>query len=449
MREERKGGPTVGREAAADANSESVESTVNLVSQLEKSTPWRAIWPELFIAHLRSIGWLVGPIAANGVRVGCRIPGQVHHDPDGWVCLEPNGPGTYGRKGDSREVHHWQAPEMLSAALHYARLGFAVLPVHGVSAGRCTCGEPDCPSPGKHPCTKHGFKDALKDAAVICAWWQQWPNANIGIATGAVSNLVVIDLDSEAAHAAFQLPHTATVRTGRPGGAHRWFRPPADGGPVPCSSKRLGPDIDVRGERGYVIAPPSAHVSGRRYEFEPDAGLVTITVMPDRLARAARRPNGEEAPGVMDEVSRAGAAARSVAGAEARKIPAMEELGSLLDRTLEGPFETAWTSIPPELGLPADLARLIKEGAPYGQRSEALWAAYMGLLGLDHDNATIEALLLDPANRLSEKPREKGKGRAWLQGEIRRAREKLLLRNGNTASGAGAESRTGDENRTL
>src|SRR5262245_28545135 len=84
---------------------------------------------------------------------------------------------------------------MLDAALAYAHRGWSVLPVHTVTNGQCTCGNVTCASPGKHPRTAHGVKDATSDEATIRQWWSQWPKANIGIATGAISGLVVLDID--------------------------------------------------------------------------------------------------------------------------------------------------------------------------------------------------------------------------------------------------------------
>src|SRR6516225_10610028 len=77
----------------------------------------------------------------------------------------------------------------------YISGGLHVLPLHTIQGGRCSCGEPNCRSPGKHPRTHHGVKDASNDPKQISAWWVQWPDANVGIATGAVSTLVVIDID--------------------------------------------------------------------------------------------------------------------------------------------------------------------------------------------------------------------------------------------------------------
>ncbi len=81
------------------------------------------------------------------------------------------------------------------AALAYAARGWHVFPCHSARAGRCSCGAPACQHPGKHPRTLHGLKDATTDPALITRWWQQWPDANVAVATGAVSGLVALDED--------------------------------------------------------------------------------------------------------------------------------------------------------------------------------------------------------------------------------------------------------------
>ena len=80
--------------------------------------------------------------------------------------------------------------------LSYAHLGWPVLPIHSPAAGACSCGQTDCASPGKHPRTVHGLKDATTDEAQIDEWLCKWPDANVAIATGITANLVVLDIDT-------------------------------------------------------------------------------------------------------------------------------------------------------------------------------------------------------------------------------------------------------------
>ena len=86
---------------------------------------------------------------------------------------------------------------LLDAALAYAKLGFAVFPVHNKRAdGSCSCNNTECKSIGKHPRTANGLKDATKDPALIRFWWSNaFQGCNLAIATGAISGFFVVDVD--------------------------------------------------------------------------------------------------------------------------------------------------------------------------------------------------------------------------------------------------------------
>ena len=144
-------------------------------------------------------------------------------------------------------------------ALWYAGQGLAVFPLR---------------SGDKAPVQKGGFKNATKDPELIRSWWTCDPGFNIGIACGKVSGgLVVIDLDKkpnvngvdtlrgwEADNG--QLPITWKAETGS-GGIHLLYRDPSEW----KNRTGLYPGVDVRGEGGYIVAPPSIHPNGRRYEW--------------------------------------------------------------------------------------------------------------------------------------------------------------------------------------
>jgi hypothetical protein len=176
------------------------------------------------------------------------------------------------------------APSILDYALNYAtEFGWAVFPCHSIAAdGFCTCGKPDCKSEGKHPRTQKGSLDASVDAGLVSAWFDPATEpSNIGIATGQISQLVVVDIDTDKGadlkdllisgldHTVFNTPK---VKTGA--GLHFYYKLPA-GVIIKNSASRLGKFIDVRGDGGYVIAPPSKHVSGRNYELlNPDNDII-------------------------------------------------------------------------------------------------------------------------------------------------------------------------------
>jgi hypothetical protein len=170
-------------------------------------------------------------------------------------------------------------PVCAEAAMGLARAGLEVFPLHGIdAAGACTCGNAKCGSPGKHPLTSKGFKDATTDETQIAAWWKRWPLANIGLPTGGPLRLLVIDCDPRNGGptsfadllALFPTVPTSSirVRTGG-GGLHVYLT--YSGGRIP---KELAKGIDLKGDGGYVVAPPSLHASGRRYEFEPGGSAV-------------------------------------------------------------------------------------------------------------------------------------------------------------------------------
>ena len=172
---------------------------------------------------------------------------------------------------------------LLRAALAYARRGIPVFP---------------CEPGGKRPLTYNGFWDASADPRRVEAWWSRWPEANVGIPTGERSGLLVLDVDPGAGGpeslAALErtggpLPRTARTRTGG-GGMHVFFGYPA-GEEVRSNTGRLGPGLDVRGEGGYVVVPPSRTQSA--YEWLARTSPADPTWLLECL-RAQPSPSGEE-----------------------------------------------------------------------------------------------------------------------------------------------------------
>lgn len=197
----------------------------------------------------------------------------------------------------------------LDAALAYAARGWQVFPCHTPIPAGCSCRQPGCSSPGKHPRPTRGLRDATTDQQSIERWWTRWPGANVAIRTGAESGLVVLDIDPPhgghtslaavvAEHGA--LPRGRTVRTGS-GGAHIYLAHPGVKVRNNAGTK-LGPGIDVRGDGGYVIAPPSRHASGAVYAWENRAPH--LPAMPDWLVGQLRPPE-RRAPTPLVERDRA------------------------------------------------------------------------------------------------------------------------------------------------
>jgi len=157
---------------------------------------------------------------------------------------------------------------LLDHALAYAARGWPVFPVHTPdSAGRCSCRRSDCDRVGKHPRISKGRNGASTDREVIERWWTVWPDANVGIATGSDSGLIVLDVDDggEDSLVGRDLPDTVEQITGS-GGRHLLYaRPPSDSY---RTRVRFLPGLDSRADGGYIVAPPSLHPSGRQYYWE-------------------------------------------------------------------------------------------------------------------------------------------------------------------------------------
>ena len=174
-------------------------------------------------------------------------------------------------------------PTALEAALDYVRCGIPVFPCNPID---------------KKPLTANGFKDATKDETQVLAWWQQYPNAMIGVPMGPASGMWATDLDIDPAKKIDgkatldqliaqrgALPPTWTTITPR-GGRHLiWIWDPNV--EIRNSAGKIGPGIDVRGNGGYVIWPPSRNATGGTYQWEP-GGPQTAALAPPWLTVLAR-----------------------------------------------------------------------------------------------------------------------------------------------------------------
>jgi hypothetical protein len=156
---------------------------------------------------------------------------------------------------------------LLEAALKYAKYGWHVFPCHSIKSGKCTCKNQNCDNPGKHPRTLHGLHDASCDESQIIDWWGKWPNANIGVKAGIDSKMWVLDADLPEGPGEVErmnLPETLKQQTGS-GGFQYFFH--WNGTDIRNSTKKVAPGVDVRGQGGYVIVPPSNHISGGNYKW--------------------------------------------------------------------------------------------------------------------------------------------------------------------------------------
>jgi len=192
--------------------------------------------------------------------------------------------------------------DMLAAALAYTKKGWRVFPLHWIKPdGGCSCNNTRCDSPGKHPRIVEWQKLANADERWMKDWWKRWPEANIGLVMGAASGVFALDIDprhgGDVALTELIEQHgdewleTSQARTGG-GGHHILFAYP-QGLNIRNSVERLGEGIDVRGEGGYIVAPPSLHASGRRYEWlnELEPAQATEWLL-ERLTDEKQTPQG-------------------------------------------------------------------------------------------------------------------------------------------------------------
>lgn len=144
------------------------------------------------------------------------------------------------------------------------------------------------------PCQPRDKKPLIKwadfattEENMLTGWWENYPTANIGIACGKRSGIVVVDIDAD--HDGYEslallvaeygkLPDTPVSRTGS-GGEHIFFKHP--GIEIHNSAGKLGKGIDIRGDGGYVVAPPSIHPNGKRYEWVVLPSQTPLADMPE------------------------------------------------------------------------------------------------------------------------------------------------------------------------
>jgi hypothetical protein len=285
------------------------------------------------------------------------------------------------------------------AAVGYASRGIPVLPLHHplphrnglqpvpgdrtpAAGAACSCRDPGCAQVGKHPLgslVPHGVKDGTTNRARILAWWTRYPQANIGLATGHLFD--VLDVDGPAgAQAIRKLAAThgfqssgPLVRTGG-GGWHYYLAPTGLGNASPVGLAY----VDWRGRGGYVVAPPSRHASGYPYQWVPGRNLdVPLAEVPAPLRARLERQWPQRSIGPVE-------------------LPATGvDLGDRYARA----------------ALAQELARVAT--APVGQRNRQLWESTRNLYNLVATGALnhreVDHALLAAAERcglLNEEPRQ-------------------------------------------
>lgn len=177
---------------------------------------------------------------------------------------------------------------MLEHALGYLALGWSIIPIHSIRKGVCTCGDVNCPKPGKHPRLKE-WRDYIEERPTkkqLEKWFTKWPNSNIAVITGYVSDLGVLDVDDLAQYKEIKAndPTARIARTGS-NGRHLFYSYPDDGKSLPNTVQKLAPKVDSRADGGYIILPPSRHISGSDYEWIKSGELGELSTSTLRTLR--------------------------------------------------------------------------------------------------------------------------------------------------------------------
>ncbi len=202
-----------------------------------------------------------------------------------------------------------QGTSILAEAKAYLSIGLSVIPV-GID---------------KKPLIDWKRYQTCRPSSEELETWFQDPQAQVGIVTGSISGVVAVDIEATAIQEIECFPNTAFSKTGG-GGVHLMYRHP--GHPVP-NVVRLRPGVDIRGDGGYIVAPPSLHKSGKRYEWiVPLNG--NLAPLPDDILQEIRKRNPR---GPLTEI---------VQGVEEgkRDVSATRLIGSLLAHYPEGEWES-------------------------------------------------------------------------------------------------------------
>lgn len=193
---------------------------------------------------------------------------------------------------------------------HY---GWQIFPCHSIQRGQCTCPKGiNCQSPGKHPLTQNGFKDATASQETIRAWLARWPWCNWALATGRANGVVVIDIDPrnggfdsieeyEQNRQDGPLPETLRSSTGG-GGRHLFYAYPPDATIKGDNRGRWLKGVDVKSDGGYVVLPEGEHFSGGRYAWV-NWGERPVLMPPDVVSDLSRQSAANSTRGDLPDTS--------------------------------------------------------------------------------------------------------------------------------------------------
>ena len=166
--------------------------------------------------------------------------------------------------------------ELEIGALDCARRGWRVVPLHPASS----CGRKKCKDICKHSLNRNGLDDATLNEQTIHQWWQKWPNANVGVATGEHSGVVVLEVHPDQGgnrslsfleEILEELRDTVEIVT-EEGTRLLLFSYPDDG-QVVTSGTHAGKALVLEGNGGLFVAPPSRNGRGQPYRWHSDENL--------------------------------------------------------------------------------------------------------------------------------------------------------------------------------
>jgi putative DNA primase/helicase len=203
----------------------------------------------------------------------------------------------------------------------YSSEGWQILPCHGISDGRCTCGQSHLESKdiGKHPAINAWNRESTSDLDKVNSWWEINPEYNVGV-NCKTSGFFVIDIDPRSggedsfekfeAYVEGALPPTAEATTGQYEingkiirGRHLYYKCENNEDLIGNLSKLGFKGIDIK-HNGYVLIPPSRHFSGVTYEWVEgkEPWNMPVTEAPEELLQAIRkrRKNTKESSGFQD-----------------------------------------------------------------------------------------------------------------------------------------------------
>lgn len=281
------------------------------------------------------------------------------------------------------------------AALAFARAGIPVFP---------------CAADGKRPLTRSGFHDASSDVELVGGWWSRWPNANLGLPTGATSGVDVVDIDVAAETSGFDMFERAVaagqvesglarVRTPS-GGLHVYF-PTMPSRPQRCWQSAAA-HIDFRGDGGYVLVPPST--------LSTDRGRVAYRLF-------------------------------SLSAADARPVDA-ESLRNFVDPRPEREVSWGTSGASPDPERLAGWVSRLREG----ERNHGLFWAACRLAEAGFGSADVEAALASAAGRIGLAEWEIA---TTIRSAVRQARGETFEPPGPTSAGRPVAGRAGGDARCL